>query len=86
MNSPKSFFAQELDRLSLLLFGNLVGGIGMIFFLLTVRIAMVNARNFFVAGFEDRLLSGFFLLASSLLTYWLLYTAYRMLTEKASND
>ena len=82
MNKPRNFFAQELDRFSLLLFGNLVGAVGVIFLVFTVRIAMINLRNFFLAGFEERLVSGFFLLASALLTYWLLFMAYRMVTEK----
>ena len=86
MSDPKNFFDQELDRFSLLLFGNLIGAIGVIFLGLTLKIAVVNARNFMSAAVGDRLVSGLILLVSSLLTYWLIYTAYRMVTEKARDD
>lgn len=86
MSKPKNFLDQELDRFSLLLLGNLVGGVGLIFFVFTMKIAVLNVRNFLIADFEARLVSGFFLLVSSLFSYWLLYTAYRMVTEKVRGE
>lgn len=86
MSKPKNFLDQELDRFSLLLLGNLVGGVGLIFFVFTVKIAVLNVRNFLIADFEARLVSGFFLLVSSLFSYWLLYMAYRMVTEKVRGE
>lgn len=86
MSKPKNFLDQELDRFSLLLLGNLVGGVGLIFLVFTVKIAVLNVRNFLIADFEARLVSGFFLLVSSLFSYWLLYMAYRMVTEKVRGE
>lgn len=81
MKILRDFLSQKVDRFNLLLWGNLIGVVGVIFLGLTLGLIYisVNSNAEFNAG--DRVVTGLLLLASSLLSYCFIATACRAVSE-----
>lgn len=84
MKILRDFLSQKVDRFNLLLWGNLIGAVGVIFLGLTLWLVYISVKNNADYDAGGRVVTGLFLLTSSLLSYWFIRTAYRAVTE--TND
>jgi|GEM_PF-5292069 len=93
MKFLKEILMQDVDKVNLRLWGNLIGGVGMIFLALTVwwatKYIPLLAKS--IAGTADReagelAVSGLLLLALVLISYGLLNTAWRLVTDPGPEE
>lgn len=86
MKILRDFLDQDVERPVLVVIGNIVGAIGVIFSALTLWIAYILIRSFGEDAAGDLLVTGSFLFGSALLSCWLIRTAYRMVNDPGPQD